>query len=112
MNKNERDQLLEKFKPEYKYWLMCYNISFKEMARQHREKGLDWFYIKKCEGYKKVVSPDKVGCFIMQSPENIFQVYSFNFFTATISLVKDGCKTKEEAQKWLSSNRDKFKFKL
>lgn len=88
-------------------WVHKYNMTFKSMAQQNRDKGYSFFKTKELEGYKKEVSPDWVCAFVMSDPIGRFHIFQFNPFTSEITERKV-CQNKQAAKHWLDNNRSRL----
>ena len=86
------------------------NMTFKEIAKQNREKGLTFFHTKEGFGYKKEISPDWACCFVMSDLKGKFHVFQFNPFTCEIVEHKNNLPDKESSKRWLDSNRDRLRL--
>jgi len=94
------------------YERLVYNISFKSMKKQNNEIGDTFFEDMKEFEFKKEVSPDRLGFFIMSDSNGLFYVFKFNFFTKEIETIKKNIISKEKAHNWLTSNRTKFEIAI
>lgn len=89
-------------------WVHKYNMTFKSMTQQNRDKGYSFFKTKEIEGCKKEISPDWICAFVMSDPLGKFHIFQFNPFTAEIFMRKSGLQNKQVAKHWLDSNRSRL----